>query len=56
MEAIDEIIQSDLKPKEKLNRLAEEIGRDKNLIPAVIERFNKGKDAEKGCASKLWKS
>jgi hypothetical protein len=48
MSPIEKIIQSKLKPKDKIEGISREIIHDKSLVPAVIALFRKGKDAERG--------
>jgi ribosomal 30S subunit maturation factor RimM len=48
MKKIEEILKSNLKPKEKVVKLANEIKNDKTVLSEVVDCFNGGSTADKG--------
>jgi hypothetical protein len=48
MGVISEILESDRKPKEKVNLLAEKVKKDRNLFAQLVECFEAGSATDKG--------
>jgi len=52
---IREILSSDLKHKEKVARISEKVGNDKNLVAQLFDLLKNGSDVEKGTAAEVMK-